>query len=148
VAAGNPGAPGDEAVFEEGGDAPYSALVDDAATKCADGVCTLKEPPIILDGHVDRVEGGVGECTIADKTDILYDPPAQGGRFRKGATVRAQVHCADVETPLDDPEGGTPPAGDSAGTAPASPDDGAPSGNGTTSDGTTSDGTMPDTPTG
>jgi hypothetical protein len=127
VAQGNPGAPGDVAVFEEGGDAPYSALVDDAATKCADGACTLREPPIILDGNVDRVDGGVGECTIAEKTDILYDPPAQGGRFPKGATVRAQVHCADVETPVD--AGDTPAGGESAG----------PAGDATTSDTTTSD---------
>jgi len=116
-----PGAPGDVAVFEEGGDAPYSALVDDAATKCAHGACTLLEPPIILDGDVHRVEGGVGACTIAEKTDILYDPPAKGGRFPTGATVRAQVHCADVETPVEPP--GSSPAGTS-GQEPANPDAG------------------------
>jgi hypothetical protein len=137
-AQGNPGAPGDVAVFEEE-NAPYSALVGDAATKCADGACTLKEPPIILDGHVDRVEGGVGECTIALKTDILYDPPAQGGRFPKGATVRAQVHCADVETPVEEPGGDSPAGGDPAGQNPASPDAGNPAG------GTTSGGTPPAT---
>ena len=119
---GNPGAPGDVAVFEEGGNAPYSALVGDAATKCADRACTLKEPPIVLDGHVDRVPGGVGDCTIADKTDILYDPPAQGGRFPKGATVRAQVHCADVETPVDN--GNSPAGGSPEGQDPANPDAG------------------------
>ena len=127
---GNPGAPGDVAVFEEGGNAPYSALVNDAAEVCAAGACTLREPPIILDGDVDRVEGGVGECTIADKTDILYHPPAQGGRFPRGATVRAQVHCADVETPVEEPAGGSPPAGQD----PANPDAGNPAGDTTTSD--------------
>jgi hypothetical protein len=132
VARGNPGAPGDVAVFEEE-NAPYSALVGDAETKCADGACTLKEPPIILDGHVDRVEGGVGECTIAEKTDILYDPPAQGGRFPKGATVRAQVHCADVETPVEEPGGDSPAGGDPAGQDPANPDAGNPAGDTTTS---------------
>jgi hypothetical protein len=119
VAQGNPGAPGDVAVFEEGGNAPYSALVSDASTTCAAGACTLLEPPIILDGNVDRVEGGVGECTIADKTDILYHPPAQGGRFPRGATVRAQVHCAHVETPVEEPAGGSPAAGDTTTSATA-----------------------------
>jgi hypothetical protein len=113
---GNPGGPGDVAVFEEA-NAPYSALVDDAATKCAGGACTLKEPPIILDGDVSRVDGGVGRCTIALKTDILYHPAAQGGRIPHGATVRARVHCADAETPVDQPAGDSPagsapPAGD------------------------------------
>jgi hypothetical protein len=133
VARGNPGAPGDVAVFEEGGNAPYSALVNDAAEVCAAGACTLREPPIILDGNVDRVEGGVGECTIADKTDILYHPPAQGGRFPKGATVRAQVHCADVETPVEQPGGDSPAGGDPAGQDPANPDAGNPAGDTTTS---------------
>jgi hypothetical protein len=136
-AKGNPGGPGDEAVFEEGGGAEYSALVNDAATKCANGVCTLKEPPIILDGHVDRVEGGVGKCTIEKKTDILYHPSAQGGRFPHGATVQAQVHCADVETPVDEPAGDSPagdsPAGDSPGQDPANPDAGTPAGDTTSS---------------
>src|SRR5690349_7975178 len=44
-AQGNPGAPGDVAVFEEAG-VPYSVLKDDAAGKCADGVCTLLDPVI------------------------------------------------------------------------------------------------------
>ena len=113
VAGGRPGAPGDVAVFEEGGDAPYSALVDDAATKCAGGACTLREPPIVLDGDPARVDGGVGACTIADKKDILYDPEAQGGKIPTGATVRAKVHCADVETPVG-PSGGESPAGGSS----------------------------------
>src|SRR3954471_5942195 len=138
---GTPGAPGDVAVFEETG--PYQNLVDDAATKCANGVCTLKEPPIILDGHVDRVPGGVGDCTIAKKEDIRYAPPAQGGLFPHGATVRAQVHCAGVETPVGEPAGGSPagdspagdsPAGDSPAQDPANPDGGAPAGDTTTSD--------------
>ena len=141
VAQGNPGAPGDVAVFEEGGDAPYSALVDDAATKCADGVCSLRSP-IILDGDPSRVDGGVGACTIAEKTDILYDPPAQGGLFQKGATVTAQVHCADVETPVENTDDGTPsendPAGDGSTSDGSTPDGGTP-------DGTTPDGTTPDT---
>jgi hypothetical protein len=134
AAHGNPGAPGDVAVFEEGGDAPYSALVDDAATKCAHGVCTLLDPKI-LDGHVDRVAGGVGDCTIANKTDILYDPPARGGLFPHGATVQAQVHCADVETPVDEPAGGSP-AGDAlVGQEPANPGTGSAAGE--TTSGTT-----------
>jgi hypothetical protein len=141
VAQGNPGAPGDVAVFEEGGDAPYSALVDDAATKCADGACSLQSP-IILDGDPDRVEGGVGACTIAEKTDILYDPPAQGGRFQTGATVTAQVHCADVETPVGNTDDGTPSGNDPAGVDPAHPDGS--TSDGTTPDDSTSDGTPPD----
>jgi hypothetical protein len=134
TAQGNPGAPGDVAVFEEE-HAPYSALVNDAATKCADGVCRLKEPPIILDGHVERVEGGVGKCRIEKKTDILYDPQAQGDLFPHGATVRAQVHCAGVETPVDAP-GGDSPAGDSPAQDPANPDAGTSAGATTTSDST------------
>jgi hypothetical protein len=120
------------AVFEEGGGATFDDLVKDAATKCAHGACTVGEPKV-LDGHADRVEGGVGKCTIEDKTDILYNPPAHGDVFPHGATVTAQVHCADVETPVEQPAGGSP-AGDSpVGQNPANPDNGTPAGE-TTSD--------------
>jgi hypothetical protein len=121
---GNPGAPGDVAVFEEGGGASYGALREDAATKCAGGVCRLLSP-VILDGKPDDV-GGVDECTIENKTDILYDPPAQGGFFQKGATVTAQVHC-----PPEDSSGGSSGRENPAG--------GDPAGDSTTSASTTSD---------
>ena len=66
-------------------------------------------------------------------------PRAEGedpvcGRFPKGATVRAQVHCADVETPVDEPGGDSPAGGDPAGQDPAHPDAGNPAGDTTTSD--------------
>jgi hypothetical protein len=110
---GNPGAPGDVAVFEEGGGASYGALRDDAATKCAGGVCRLLSP-VILDGNPDDV-GGVDGCSIQEKTDILYDPPAQGGFFQKGATVTAQVHCASEDNAGGSSDGETPAGGDPAG---------------------------------
>lgn len=89
-AGGHPGAPGDVAVFEEAG-APYGALRQDAATKCANGVCTLLAP-VVTAGRPDDV-GGLDECIIRKKSDIHYDPPAQDGLFRKGARVRADVVC-------------------------------------------------------
>jgi hypothetical protein len=89
---GNPGAPGDLAVFEEAGVA-HSVLRDDAATKCADGACTLLDP-VPTAGNPENI-GGLDECIIRDKSDIHYNPPAQNGRFSKGATVQAQVDCTD-----------------------------------------------------
>lgn len=90
VAQGNPGAPGDVAVFEEAG-VPYSVLKDDAAGTCADGVCTLLEP-VVGAGNPDDV-GGIDECVIREQSDIRYDPPARDGSFRHGATVQATVDC-------------------------------------------------------
>ena len=87
---GNPGAPGDVAVFEEAG-VPFSVLRANAESKCADGVCRLAEPGI-ADGDPDEV-GGVDECTIKEQSDIVYDPPALGGFFQEGATVTAWVDC-------------------------------------------------------
>jgi hypothetical protein len=92
---GNPGAPGDVAVFEEAG-VPHSVLRDDAANKCADGVCTLLEPVPTV-GDPDDV-GGLDECIIQEQSDISYDPPAQDGFFQEGATVQARVDCTDDES--------------------------------------------------
>jgi len=89
-AQGNPGAPGDEAVFEEAG-VPFSALRNDAAGRCADGVCTLLDPAIGA-GNPDDVEG-VDHCVVKKQSDIHYDPPAVDGLFRRGATVQATVDC-------------------------------------------------------
>ena len=86
---GNPGAPGDVAVFEEAG-VPHSVLREDAASRCADGVCTLLEP--VPTGNPDDV-GGLDECIIREQSDIHYDPPAHDGRFQEGATVQARVDC-------------------------------------------------------
>jgi hypothetical protein len=95
IAGGNPGAPGDVAVFEEAG-VPHSVLRDDAANKCADGVCTLLEPSPTA-GHPDDV-GGLDECIIQKQSDIHYDPPEQHGLFRKGATVQADVDCTATDS--------------------------------------------------
>jgi len=94
VARGNPGAPGDVAVFEEGG-VPHSVLRQDAASRCAGGVCTLQEP-VPTAGDPDAV-GGLDECIIRDKSDIHYDPPAENGLFQKGAKVQAHVDCTGTD---------------------------------------------------
>jgi hypothetical protein len=92
-------------VFEEAG-VPFSVLVDDAAGRCADGVCSLQEP-VVTDGDPDDV-GGVGECLIDEQSDIVYDPPAQNGFFQEGATVTAHVDCTvegqEEPTPESTPE--------------------------------------------
>jgi len=82
-------------VFEEAG-VPHSVLRDDAANKCADGVCTLLEP-VPTAGNPDDV-GGLDECIIREQSDIRYDPPAQDGFFQEGATVQARVDCTDEES--------------------------------------------------
>ena len=99
---GNPGAPGDVAVFEEAG-VPHSVLRDDAANKCADGVCTLLEPVATV-GNPDDV-GGLDECIIQQQSDIHYEPPAKDGLFRKGATVQADVDCTADESTTDGTDG-------------------------------------------
>ena len=96
AASGNPGAPGDVAVFEEAG-VPHSVLRDDAANKCADGVCTLLEPVATV-GDPDDV-GGLDECIIQQQSDIHYKPPAKDGLFQKGATVQADVDCTTDDPP-------------------------------------------------
>jgi hypothetical protein len=98
-AQGNPGAPGDEAVFEEAG-VPFSALRNDAAGRCADGVCTLLDPAIGA-GNPDDVEG-VDNCVVKKQSDIHYDPPAVDGLFQRGATVRATVDCTVPDSGTDD----------------------------------------------
>jgi hypothetical protein len=98
-AQGNPGAPGDVAVFEEAG-VPYSALADDAASRCAGGVCTLLAP-VVGAGNPDDL-GGVEQCVVQKQSDIRYDPPAQGGFFRHGATVQATVDCTVQDSGSDD----------------------------------------------
>jgi hypothetical protein len=110
-AQGNPGAPGDVAVFEEAG-VPYRVLADDAGSRCTDGVCTLLAP-VVGAGRPDDV-GGIGECLVHEQSDIRYDPPAQGGLFRHGATVQATVDC----TVQDSGTGGTQ-TGDGSGTSAA-----------------------------
>jgi hypothetical protein len=97
-AQGNPGAPGDVAVFEEAG-VPYSVLKDDADSRCANGVCTLLDP-VVGAGNPDDL-GGVDECVIRKQSDIRYDPPAQGGFFRHGATVQATVDCTVQDSGTD-----------------------------------------------
>jgi hypothetical protein len=119
TAQGNPGAPGDVAVFEEAG-VPFSVLRQDAASTCAGGVCRLADPRI-ADGDPGDV-GGVDECTIKEQSDIVYDPPADGGFFQEGATVTAWVDC----DPSDDDDG----SGDTTG--------------GDTTDGDATDGSTPD----
>ena len=125
-AQGNPGAPGDVAVFEEAG-VPYSVLKDDAAGRCADGVCTLLEP-VVGAGNPDDL-GGVDECVIQRQSDIRYDPPAEGGLFQRGATVQATVDCTTEDTGA-----GNTGAGESStdGTQPA--DQGGPTSSGTSQD--------------
>jgi hypothetical protein len=93
-AGGNPGAPGDVAVFEEAG-VPHSVLRDDAANKCADGVCTLLEPVPTV-GNPDHV-GGLDECIIQKQSDIHYTPPAKDGLFQKGATVQSASTTAEPQ---------------------------------------------------
>ncbi|MCW2580173.1 MAG: hypothetical protein JWR82_1774 [Blastococcus sp.] len=117
TAQGNPGAPGDVAVFEEAG-VPFSVLRQDAASKCADGVCRLADPRI-ADGDADDV-GGVDECTIKEQADIVYDPPAEGGFFQEGATVTAWVDC---DPGNDDDSGSDTTDGDSGTTDGSTTDD-------------------------
>jgi hypothetical protein len=105
---GNPGAPGDVAVFEEAG-VPFSVLRDDADAKCAGGVCTLADPVVTAGDPSDL--GGVEECLIAEQSDISYDPPAQDGLFQKGATVTALVDC----TADDSGDSGNQGSGDGTG---------------------------------
>jgi hypothetical protein len=102
TAGGNPGAPGDVAVFEEAG-VPHSVLRDDAATKCAGGVCTLLEPVATV-GNPDDV-GGLDECIIDKQSDIHYQPPAKDGLFAKGATVQAHVDCTAGDSNTDGTNG-------------------------------------------
>jgi hypothetical protein len=106
-AQGNPGAPGDVAVFEEAG-VPYSVLADDAAGKCAGGVCRLLAP-VVGAGNPHDV-GGVGECVVRKQSDIRYDPPAQGGFFRHGATVQATVDCTGTDSGTSSGSSGDAPA--------------------------------------
>jgi len=101
-AQGNPGAPGDVSVFEEAG-VPFSALRDDAAGKCADGVCTLLEP-VVGAGNPDDL-GTVDDCIIQSQDDISYDPPAQDGFFQRGATVQATVDCTVQDSGTDGTDG-------------------------------------------
>ena len=113
-AGGNPGAPGDVAVFEEAG-VPHSVLRDDAASRCAHGVCTLLEP-VATAGNPDDV-GGLDECVIQQQSDIHYQPPAENGFFQKGATVQAEVDCtADGSNP-DGTDGTDAPASEASPTA-------------------------------
>jgi hypothetical protein len=115
-ASGNPGAPGDVAVFEEAG-VPHSVLRDDAANKCAHGVCTLLEP-VATAGNPDDV-GGLDECIIGKQSDIHYTPPAKDGLFSKGATVQADVDCTADESNPDGMNGtdGTDTSGGQASTS-------------------------------
>ena len=101
-AQGNPGAPGDVSVFEEAG-VPFSVLRDDAASKCADGVCTLLEP-VVGAGNPDDL-GTVDDCIIQSQSDIAYDPPAQDGFFQRGATVQATVDCTVQDSGTDGTDG-------------------------------------------
>jgi hypothetical protein len=118
-AEGNPGAPGDVAVFEEAG-VRHQVLRDDAATKCAHGVCRLLEPKVV-DGDAEEA-GGVDQCRIKLQSDIIYVPPAEGGFFQKGATVRANVDC---DPSNDEPDGENPDGENYDG---GSPDGGSPDG--------------------
>jgi hypothetical protein len=138
---GNPGAPGDVAVFEEEG-VEHSALREHAATKCANGVCTLLEP-VPTAGDPDDV-GGLDECIIQKKSDIHYDPPAHDGVFQQGATVQAHVDCttggSEESTETTDESGTTDESEESTETT----DD---SGGSETSDsGTTDSGTTDEAP--
>ena len=114
-AGGNPGAPGDVAVFEEAG-VPHGVLRTDAATTCAGGVCTLLEP-VVTAGNPDDL-GGVDECLIRARSDIRYDPPAQGGLFQKGATVQAHVDCTAPDSGTGGTTGTDPGNGGTTGTDP------------------------------
>jgi len=126
-AGGNPGAPGDVAVFEEAG-VPHSVLRDDAANKCAGGVCTLLEP-VVSAGNPDDV-GGVDECVIQSQSDIHYNPPAQGGFFQKGAKVQAHVDCTSTDEGTD---GTGDTGGDGSQTSDSSTSDSGPSSDSSTS---------------
>ena len=129
-AEGNPGAPGDVAVFEEAG-VTFGDLRNGSAQEfCVErGLCTLAEPEVIA-GDPDDL-GGVDECLIREKTDIVYDPPARDGRFPEGATVTARVDCSTGEDE-GTPEEGTPDEG--------TPDEGTPE-EGTPDEGTPDEGT-------
>jgi hypothetical protein len=115
-AGGNPGAPGDVAVFEEAG-VPFGVLRDDAATTCADGVCTLLEPVPTV-GNPDDV-GGLDECIIQKQSDIHYEPPAQDGLFQKGATVQADVDCTTDDSTTLGGDGSDTSGSDSSASASA-----------------------------
>jgi hypothetical protein len=116
-AGGNPGAPGDVAVFEEAG-VPHSVLRNDAATKCAHGVCTLLEP-VATAGNPDDV-GGLDECIVGKQSDIHYEPPAKDGLFQKGATVQADVDCTtDAPPTLGGTDGSDTSGSDSSASASA-----------------------------
>jgi hypothetical protein len=129
---GNPGAPGDVAVFEEG-DVAFSVLRDDAAGRCADGACTLADPETTGD---PSAVGGVDNCWIVDKSDISYDPPASGDTFPYGATVTAQVDCTVGDfANSDSSDSSDDSSGDGSGTQ---------DGTGTTQDGGTGDTTQDD----
>jgi hypothetical protein len=78
-------------------------LRDDAANKCVHGVCTLLEP-VVGAGNPDDL-GGVDECLIRKQSDIRYDPPAEGGLFRKGARVQATVDCTTDDSSTDGTSG-------------------------------------------
>lgn len=137
LARGNPGAPGDVAVFEEGG-VPHGVLRDDAANKCADGVCTLLEPTPTA-GNPDDV-GGLDECIIQKQSDIHYDPPAQNGTFHKGATVQAEVDCSAADSSTETTQASDSTVATDGNTGGSASSDSATSSSSSSSDATASDG--------
>jgi hypothetical protein len=98
-----PGGPFDIEAFENIG-APFSGLRETAAFYCAGGTCHLAEPPDVIDGDPDDLDGGVGECRVAS---ISYDPASEvrddGEFFQKGAEVIAHVDC----DPTNDSDAGS-----------------------------------------
>jgi hypothetical protein len=97
AAQGNPGAPGDVAVFEERG-VTYASFRDGSAQQvCVEqGLCTLAPPNVIEGSYSDPTQ-----CPIEsmDYSPPAYPDPSQPdavGRlvFREGATVTVNVSCA------------------------------------------------------
>jgi hypothetical protein len=112
VAQGNPGAPGDVAVFEERG-VTYAEFRDNSAQRVCvgQGLCTLARPNV--------VEGSYSDPTQCPIESMDYAPPAHRDAegqlvFPAGATVTVNVSCLRFSEPQD---GGT----DNGGTDPANP---------------------------
>jgi hypothetical protein len=128
VAHGNPGAPGDVAVFEERG-VSYAEFRDGSAkTVCVDeGKCTLAPP------HQQAGETPYSDLTQCPIEGMDYSGGTHqnaDGRdvFLEGATVTVTVSCLR----FTDPDSNGIPGDQSS--------------DGSTSDGTTTDGTMTDSP--